>query len=191
MLLATKSINERDGELRQTTVHVEKRRVMTMTAAAAVADDGSVRELKRREAELTEQICRLKSKLLLYDETAAERDELRAQLDDVRRWTRELVDDERQLHGELQRDLEAQVSALETAERDRTALDVENRRLADINERIADQLTAVRDNEKRLTVEIDLLEVAKRRALDELECAQVHPSPPPAPLLTVFPTVVG
>lgn len=140
------------------------------------ADDELIRELKHRETEQTEQISRLKCKLLLYDQTVAERDELRSQVDDVQRWTRELVDSERQLHGELQRDLEAQMSALEAAERDRAALDADNRRLADINERVTEQLSAIRDNEKRLTVEIDLLEIAKRRVLDELKCAKVRRS---------------
>lgn len=128
-----------------------------------------MKDLKDKLACQDEQICRLKEKLTSHDKIVAQKDELQIEYKNLKQWLEDEFDNKyKKINTDLSKSLDSQKDKLKKAEMDNCKLRTENEKLIDVNERICEQLNAIQENEQKLRIEIDELEVCKSRDQSEL-----------------------
>jgi len=127
-----------------------------------------IKSLKDKVRVKNETICKLRDKVVTYDEILAERNDLQSKLNDVQLWMEDLDKKEKQMNKELLKDYDEQLKKLKEAEETLAITKTENRKLIDFNDAISEQLNTVSMNEIRHHNEIKELELCQKRAQNEL-----------------------
>lgn len=135
--------------------------------------DALIRDLKNKACCQEEQIHLLKKKLVAYNEVINKKEELQSQLQDVKRWMEDVELKDKQINTDLLNNLECQTIKLKKSEMTVSQLQTERNRLLDLNDRLAKQISALKDSEQNLLNTIEELTICKKRLQCELSTANV------------------
>jgi len=132
-----------------------------------------LRELQCKVEVKSEQVRRLEETLLTYNETKAERDYIKIQLDDMKSWLDDRDRRAKQMKIESEDDCEKQKEVLKNAECNEAELQKEKKKLIDLKERIVEQWKEVKSTKIKLLNEVDELEIEKNCIVSEFSCVKV------------------
>lgn len=135
--------------------------------------DQLIRDLKDKACCQEEQIHLLREKLVTYDKIISTKEELQNQLQDVKRWIEDIELKEKQINTDLLNNLECQTIKLKQSEIEVCQLQTERNRLLDLNDRLAEQIKALKDSEQKLINSIEELMICKKRLQFELSTVHV------------------
>lgn len=135
--------------------------------------DQLISDLKDKACYQEEQIHLLREKLVAYDKVISKKEELQSQLQDVKRWMEDVELKDKQINTDLLNNLECQTMKLKKSEMALCQLQTERNRLLDLNDRLAEQISALKDSEQNLLNAIEELTICKKRLQCELSTAHV------------------
>lgn len=115
-----------------------------------------------------EQICKLKNKLIKYDEILEEKDQLHKQLNDFKQWMENVSNKEKQMSNDLLMNLEYQKHQLRKAEESEAVLQTKNKELLDTIDKKNEQIRTLEETQQCLRIEIEQLQTDKERTQNEL-----------------------
>lgn len=121
-----------------------------------------------------DQICELREKLIKFHVITVEKDELQSQLNDLKRWVESVEFREKEINNELLNEMNHQSLKLEKAKADYIASRTQISRLLELNENMTSQIDIHKQNEQRLTTDIEELEITQKRIRNELCNAKVN-----------------
>ncbi|VVC30984.1 Hypothetical protein CINCED_3A020926 [Cinara cedri] len=119
-----------------------------------------------------EQICKLKEKLITYDEVNDKKEQLEIQLEKLKKWLEDMEVKDNRMKRNMKSDLEIQTEKLRKAEDVAFELRMENKKLLDVNECIVEQLNTIKKNEQKILIEMDDLKICQNRIKDDLAYAK-------------------
>lgn len=132
-----------------------------------------LRELQCKVEVKSEQVRRLEETLLTYNETRAERDYIKIQLDDMKNWLDDRDRRTKQMKIESKDDCEKQKEVLKNAEFNEAELQEEQKKLIDFKKRIIEQWKEAKSTKIRLLNEVDELEIDKNCIVSEFSSVKV------------------
>jgi len=127
----------------------------------------------KNKKNVEEEICKLKNKLIRYDEILAEKDELHNQLNDLKRWIENVEIKEKQINNDLLNDLDNQTKKLKKAEESEAILQTEKKELLNRIDRKTEEISTLKKKEENLLIEMEELNTNKKQMQNELSKAKV------------------
>lgn len=120
-----------------------------------------------------EQICKLKERLISYEEILAEKVQLLGQLNDLKRWVKNVKHKEKQMNSDLLNNSDIQIKRLKEAEEFKAILQAENKELLKNIDLKTEQICTLKQIEENLLKVMEESKMNKKKIKNEFYEAKV------------------